>query len=688
MLTRGSPRGISPAISWRRSQPARLCPVGLSMLVSACFFCVAEPAFSAEAEEVWSADQAPKRMVQFFERIAQAKPFTVRTGEDLEKHSEMIRRRMLKDMNLDPLPERIDLDPHYSEPIDHPWCVIRKVAIQLWPGVYSRGLLYMPKNLPEKPAPAVLCPHGHEAEGYSDADLQKRFLMLVRLGFVVFVTPQDHHDDLPRGFSNQTYMVWDNMRGLDFLQSLPEVDKNRLGVTGLSGGGLQSQMLVALDPRIKAATIAGLTCQYREILGYDWTHCFCNHWPNVMAYTDQPEMSVLGFPAAVQYLTMDDWTAHFAANDFPTIQTIYRENGHPDKTECVYWPTVHVYDRVKRERTYWWMEKWVRGNRQAVIISEPDDIQIVTPHKRLYDLTVAVPHERTFEDHIREVFHRENPVLQDAGAWKAYRAEMTAALGRLLGESQKLSPKDKSSFREIKPAWGGGLKVEEFLVASEDHILIPGYIIHPSREGKPASMEIYLSAAGRSTVEKTPQPYLERARQGAVVVLADLRFSGDYAAERLVKEGRDANRLAIAWDRNGALWGRPVAGLMTTDLESVIDYLVRERGVDASMVRVTAKDDAPLALAALWAACLDPRITALDADFAGRSFTSSAPQRNSSKDLPLVCNILQYGDIPQWAAVLADRRITLRRVPQSDNARSWLEEVFAKFGTENLQLTE
>jgi hypothetical protein len=614
---------------------------------------------------------------------------TVRTGDDLKNHCEMIRRRMLKDMHLDPLPERIDLDPHYSEPIDHPWCVIRRVAFQLWPGVYSRGLLYMPKNFSEKPAPAVLCPHGHEVEGYADADLQKRFLMLAKLGFVVFVTPQDHHEDLLRGFSNQTYMVWDNMRGLDFLQSLPEVDGKRLGVTGLSGGGLQSQMLVALDSRLKAATIAGLTCQYREITGPDWTHCHCNHWPNVMSYTDSPEMSVLGFPAAIQYLTMNDWTATFAANDFPTIQTIYRDNGHPDRTECVYWPTPHVYDRVKRERTYWWMEKWVRGNRKAVIVNEPDDIQIVEPHKRLYDLKVDAPNERTFEDYIAEVSRREDPKLTDAEAWKAYRTKMTEALGRLLGESQKLPPVGKSSFREIKPAWAEGLKVEEFLVASEDKILIPGYVIYPPEGRKPASVELFLSPAGRSAVEKDAQLYLKRAREGAAVILADLRFSGDYAAAKLAGKGGNAAGLAIAWDRNGALWGRPVAGLMVTDLESVIDYLAKDRGLPSDSIAVTAKNDAPLALSALFAACLDPRIKSLDVDFAGRTFTAAPRVRRSPEDLPLVCNILEYGDIPQWASVVADRRVTLRGVPSSNAELDWLKSVFQSMeGQGNLRLIQ
>jgi hypothetical protein len=675
----------------RRKEP-RVRLLSAAVLSTLCLLVLSfavNPAFSADFENPWNADQAALRMDRYFGRMSTPKPFQVRVGKAWLDHRDELRTRIRKDMKLEPLPERIALDPHYSQPIDHPWCVIHKVAYQLWPGVYSRGLLYMPKSLPEKPAPAVLCPHGHEAEGYADPNLQKRFLMLAKLGFVIFVTPQDHHEDLPRGFSHQTYMVWNNMRALDFLQSLPEVDKDRLGVTGLSGGGLQSQMLVALDSRIKAATIAGMTCQYREEMGYNWTHCHCNHWPNVMSYSDQPEISALGFPAAVQYLTMNDWTAHFAANDFPTIQMLYRENGQSERTECVYWPTVHVYDRVKRERTYWWMEKWVRGNRQAAIVAEPDDIQIVTPHKALYDLKVDVPHERTFEDYIREVFRRENPVIRDANAWKAYRTKMTESLRELLGDARKLLPTCKSSFREIKPAWAEGLRIEEFFVADEDQILIPGYIVYPSQNRKAASIEFYLSAAGRSALEKAPHKYLERARQGAAVVLADLRFSGVYAAERIAGQGGDANSVAIAWDRNGALWGRPIAGLMATDLQSVIDYLAHERSVQASAVHVTAKEDACLALAALLAACLDPRITVLDVDFAGRSFATSPPQRNSFRDLPLICNILQYGDIPQWAAILADRRVTLQHVTQSDDTRRWLKEVFEKCGAgENLKLVD
>jgi uncharacterized protein len=678
------------------------CPRCVSLLLCVvAFSLVASFAFPAAPDQDWNADQAAKRMVEYYEQMSRPKPLVVRTGEDFQKHAAAVRQRILKELNLDPLPERIDLDPHYSDVKEHPWCTIRRVAIQLWPGVYSRCLLYMPRQLPEKPAPAALCPHGHEADGYADPDLQKRFLMLAKLGYVVLATPQDHHEDILRGYSYQTYLTWSNMRAIDFLQSLPEVDPNRIGVSGLSGGGLQSQMIVALDRRIKAATIAGLTCDYREITFPDSTHCYCNHWPRAMAFTDQPEISALACPTPVQYLTMNDWTSHFAADNFPTIQVLYRENGRPDATEVVYWPTPHVYDRPKRERTYWWMEKWVRGRRDATIPTEPDNIQIVSPAAALLQWQVKVPHERNFEEYAREATQPAVTLGKGADGWKKYRAEMTEALRELLGEPQVLAYTAKAWTREIHPPWAGDLKVELGLCFSEGSVLIPTMLIHPPQDRqKKNRVEIFLFQDGRSAVAKDPRRCLEAARQGSLVVVPDLRFSGDYSIASLAAHARpglmqfrqacpsgfanDANQrqrpLADAWDRNGIPWGRPIPGMMATDLRAVVECLEWVHRVENPAVHVTALDSAPLALAVLLTACLDPRIEEIDVDFRGRSFEKAGHWSNDIAGLPNISGILRYGDIPQWAAVLADRRVTLRHLPQSDATRRWLESVFAEQG--------
>ncbi len=651
-------------------------------------------------QPAWSPEQAAKSMVRYFERMSEPKPFVVRTGKEWEAHRDAIRRRILKDINLDPLPERIPLDPHYSEPIEHPWCVIHKVAFQLWPGVYSRGLLFMPRELREKPAPAVLCVHGHTDDGYADADEQRRYLTFAKLGYVTFVTPQDHHEDILRGYSHQTYMVWNNMRGLDFLQSLPEVDPDRIGVNGLSGGGLQSQMLVALDSRLKAATIGGMTCDYREELFPYRYHCECNHWPEAMTYTDQPEISTLGFPTPIQFLTMDDWTAHFAADNFPTIQMIYRDNGFADRAECLYWPTEHMYDRVKRERTYWWAEKWVRGNRKAAIPSEPENVPILSPAKVLLGLEVDVPRERTYEAYIQSSFRREDRLGAGVDGWKEYRMRMKEALLELVGDAEVLAAEGDPVSSELRPAWAGRLNVEEILVPSEGGIVIPSVVIHPEPGMTPRAVEIYLSTAGRAAAAKNPAPYLARVRQGAVVVLPDVRFSGDYAVERLAGRIRpelvkfkqayplrmpndhaeEIRNLAGAWNRNGIIWGRPVPGMMVSDLRCVVDFLQRLPGLQDAEFRVETRDTSALALAALFAACLDPRIKSVDADFRDHRFAQTVLWADDLTALPIVSRVLCFGDIPQWASLLADRALTLRNVPTTAAERSRLEAIFARLG--------
>ena len=334
-------------------------------------------------------------------------------------------------------------DAHRSEPIDHPWCAIRRSVPPL-AGVYT-ALLFMPKEFPETPAPAMLCPHGHWDHNHAHPDVQTRLLTFARMGYVVLSPRQNHHEDLLLGLSHQTLMIWTNMRGIDFLQSLPEVDPERIGAAGASGGGLQTQMVTALDDRIKAATIVGLTCDYREILFPHAAHCACNHWPNLMAYTDSPEISALAFPRPVQYLVMNDWTRHFPHDNFPTILELFHQNGFPDRVSCTYWPTGHTYDRDKRERTYWWMERWLRnaGNHQTPIPAEPGDIVTVFPPQMLDEWPVKNPENKGFDAlaalfHAR--YHHAKQPRPDPDGLKEYAVKMKAALPGLLGLENGLKP--------------------------------------------------------------------------------------------------------------------------------------------------------------------------------------------------------------------------------------------------------
>ena len=299
-------------------------------------------------------------LVEYFEQMSVPKPFVIRQGRQFHDHQKKLRQKLLECVGLSPLPQRIGLDIHKTKSLDHPWCTVQRIYYQLWPGVYSSGLLYMPKEFQEKPAPIMLCPHGHWENGNANPMEQIRCLVFAKMGYIVFAPNQNHYEDLNIGISNQTLGIWNNMRALDYLQTLPEADANRIGVCGCSGGGLQTEMLLALDNRVTAATIVGMTCDFREIIFPHWSHCNCNHYPNVMRYTDAPEISALGLPIPVLYLTMNDWTKNFRLDNFPRIKQLYAANDSADRVECIYEPTEHTYDKSKREHTYRWMQKWLR----------------------------------------------------------------------------------------------------------------------------------------------------------------------------------------------------------------------------------------------------------------------------------------------------------------------------------------
>jgi len=660
----------------------------------------AEPAPGAAPGEA-SADRLPTAamLVDYYHKMSAPEPFVVRKGDDFEAHRAELRKKLLTSVGLWPLPDRVPLDVHESPPLDHPWCTVRRVYYRLWPGVYSSGLLFMPKQLGERPAPAVLCPHGHWANGNAHPEVQKRCLSFARLGYVTFSSTQNHYEDLYVGVSHQTLMVWNNIRALDYIESLGQVDKisekgsgplnregltpfrigsrSRIGVAGASGGGLQTEMLAALDDRVRAATIVGLTCDFREIMFPQRHHCTCNHFPQVMRFTDHPEISALGLPTPLEFLTMNDWTKNFQRDNLPTIRELYAANGFPDRVDCQYYDTPHSYDREKRERTYGWMERWLRGREPAgpaaggtvEPVAEPDDVETF-PVETLKNLSAEVPENKGFGELTRIYTEQRGyraPTLSTPAEWKDYRQRMLATLRDLLGLDAEL-PRTVEAPGTLGSVEQEGLVIERVGYPSEGGILVPTTVLRrKDAEGK-LPVVIVFSAAGRDALldEAGPGSPRRLALDGSLVALPDVRCCGEML---FAGDAKDEKLQRRAWERNGIVWGRPVPGMACTDVRGVLDGLATRPDADMARVKLETRDSGGLAVAALFAAAVDPRFASVDVDLGGACF--------AKRNLPLVSCVLQHGDVLQWAALCADRNLTLRNVPPEAGNPEWLRGVFA-----------
>jgi cephalosporin-C deacetylase-like acetyl esterase len=459
------------------------------------------------------------------------------------------------------------------------------------------------------------------------------------------------------------------MRALDLLQSLPEVDPERIGVAGASGGGLQTQMLAALDPRVKAATIVGLTCDFREIMFPDRTHCTCNHFPGVMQFTDHPEISALAIPAAVQFLTMNDWTKKFEQDNFPIIRQLYEANGLPDRVDCRYYDTPHDYDQKKRERTYWWMERWLRGKDEpSEVVPEPENTETF-PVETLKNLSADVSTDKGFAE-ISRIYRQQKGYKRRALAspadWRHYREQMLDALRALLGLDATL-PRSSNQPQEFSQEIEGNLLVEQAGFPSEGGIVVPTILLRPNEVKGKLPVAVILSDAHNDTLLATTgsgSP-TQLASEGRLVALPDVRCCG-----QLFSTGSQNEQLQRqAWQRNGIVWGRPVPGMACTDIMGVLDGLSSRSDADMSQVTLISRNSGDLAVAGLFAAAVDSRITSIDLDLNHCCF--------EKRNLPLVPCVLQHGDVLEWAAVVADRELTLHNVPPEAGDVAWLRELFA-----------
>jgi len=242
----------------------------------------------------------------------------IRSLEDWQAHRAESRRQLQEMLGLWPTPERTDLHPLISGKINRQEFVVEKLQFQALPGLYVTANLYLPAKL-EKPVPAILYVCGHSrvfTNGVSCGNktyYQHHGEWFARNGYVCLVIDTLqlgeieglHHGTYregqwwwnSRGYTPAGVEAWFGIRALDYLCSRPEVDKERIGMTGRSGGGSYTWTVAALDERVKvAAPVAGMTDLQNQVIdGAVEGHCDCMFFVNTYRW-DFPQVAALIAP--------------------------------------------------------------------------------------------------------------------------------------------------------------------------------------------------------------------------------------------------------------------------------------------------------------------------------------------------------------------------------------------------------
>jgi len=292
------------------------------------------------------------------------------TSESWNARAAYVRDKVLASAGLLPLPDKTPLRPSIFGEVRRADYTVSKVYFESLPGFFVTGNLYRP--LGDGPFPAILSPHGHWAYGrLENTPINSgpgRAINLARQGFVVFTYDMVGYNDslqVPHTFSGpREYLwglslsglqLWNSIRSLDFMETLPYVRRDAIGMTGESGGGTQTFLAAAVDPRIAVAAPVNMISLHMQ------GGCLCENPPGLRLDTTNVEIAATIAPRPLLMISATgDWTAETLEVEYPAVRALYTLLDAADRVRAVRMTAEHNYNKDSREAMYAWMAQWLK----------------------------------------------------------------------------------------------------------------------------------------------------------------------------------------------------------------------------------------------------------------------------------------------------------------------------------------
>ena len=584
----------------------------------------------------------------------------LRTPADFKRRIAQRRRQYMMMMGLADLPAAAARGPvpyKVTGIVERQGYRIEKLHYESLPNLHVTANLYLPTaaaSTARRPGVLYVCGHAANQKVHYQGH-PKRF---AELGFPTLIVETVqlgevtgyHHGCYregwfqwySRGYSPAAIEVLNGIRGLDLLAGRPEVDADRLGVTGISGGGAMSWYITAADERVKACSpVCGTATLASHI--YDRVidgHCDCMWWINTAKW-DLADIAALiaPRPLLIASATQDGiFPIHAIREVHSQLQKLYRTLDVAENLRLVETPGGHSYHERSRTAIFSWFLKHLAG--RDVVPAEVGDIETDTARLETED-TLRVyaagspAGNRTLTIHDELITLAPPPALSSVASLEASRKQIVEKLRADTFNHFPRTPARLDIDEEF--ALDGGMGTR-FAFTSEDGWRLHGLRRNPRNFQGAAPAVVVLRSPGEARNDS--ETFAQSIRMPWITLVVETRGTGD------TSWGEDLNwhvRRASAWT------GRTIASMRVWDALRAIETARALPGVDPSQISLAARGE--MAAVALYAALLDGRMTAVLLD--SPPATQNAPSEANGKGPAIeMLNCLRYTDLPQVAGLL------------------------------------
>ncbi len=589
--------------------------------------------------------------------------------ENLAERRRYVREAILR--GIGGLPDRTPLNARITGVLEREDHRIEKIIFESQPGFYVTANLYLPRT-GRPPYPAVLYPLGHEPGAKAYPVWQQMLVTLARRGYVALAWDtlgqgeriQLWDDDLQAskvggsttehtmqgiqcllvGDSLARYTIWDGVRALDYLLSRPEVDPQRVAVTGNSGGGTHTAYLAALDDRLQVAAPSCYLTSWQKLLEtigpQDAEQCFpgwlaagLDHADFIHAFAPKPYLMLVAI--------RDFFSIAGARATFEEARRVYQKLGAPDRIAIVEADDGHGYSKPRRLGAYRWLGRWLKGAEDS---SDETDAPIAREDELWATKTGQVATSLGGET-VFTLNRKRAAALRRAGP-----PVPAQTIERLLGFRKLAGPVPVHPLGVIERS---GYRIEKLVYESEPGIQIPAALAVPESPAGPKSAVVLVHSQGKSAVQAELD---ELVRAGLIVLAIDARGWGETAPTG--GKGGDWPRHFGDYDNamTAILLDRPLVGQRALDIVRGVDLLAARGDVDAGRIAGLGIEAGAVPL--LHAAALDARIRKIALDRTLASYQMVVEQRIHRRVFEsVIFGVLKSYDLPDLAATLAPRRV-------------------------------